>query len=272
MGGWQDVKKTRFFRVVVICALLVAFSMWNPQRLLYPIRMTFNFVATPFQMVFSVLGFHTQSGLEFLSSISTLKQDNERLMHENLRLTADNANLTDMQRENEMLRKELDLLPRGKFQLTAAEVIGADQHNTGNWIIINRGSSDGMRSGMVVIVDQGSVVGRISDVFPNSAKVVLLTSPDSVINGVDVQTEARGIIRGQYGLGIVMDTVLQTDVLKQGDSIVTSGLGGDFPRGLFLGKVNAAYPSSDKLFQQASIVPMFGFSKLRTVFVIVGGF
>ncbi|MDD5083305.1 MAG: rod shape-determining protein MreC, partial [Candidatus Moranbacteria bacterium] len=66
------------------------------------------------------------------------------------------------------------------------------------------------------------------------------------------------------------DTVLLSDVLKQGDSVVTSGLGGDFPRGLLLGKVDIARPSSDRLFQQVTLVPAITFSKLRTVFVIKG--
>lgn len=268
MNGWQSIQKTRLFRVIVICLTLFALIFWNPQRIFYPMRFVLGFVAAPFEKVFSVVGFHVDSSLEFLSSIGDLKQDNERLNQENIRLISENAKLSDMQKENETLRKELDLLPRGTFQLKAAEVIGLDQQNSGNWILINKGSMDGIQKGMIAIVDQGAVVGKISEVLSSSSKIVLLTSPESVVNGIDAQTEAKGIVRGQYGLGIVMDTVLQTDVLKQGDAIVTSGLGGDFPRGLFLGKVDVAHPSSDRLFQQVTLVPVVNFSKLRTVFVI----
>lgn len=272
MQRFPSVQKTRLFRVVVICGVLFVLIAWNPHRLFYPVRMIANFVATPFERVFSVVGFYTASSAEFLSSIGTLKKDNEQLMQENIRLGVENAKLSDMQKENDTLRRELDLLPRNTFQLKTAEVIGLDQQNAGNWLLINRGSADDIQVGMIVIVDQGAVVGKISEVLSHSAKVILLTSPESVVNGIDVQTEARGIVRGQYGLGIAMDTVLQTDVVKQGDMIVTSGLGGDFPKGLFLGKVDAAYPSSDRLFQQVTLVPVVNFSKLRVVAVIVGGF
>lgn len=272
MHGWQSIQKTRFFRVILVCGVLFVLTLWNPQRIWYPMSFVFNAIATPFESVFSVVGFYTDSTLEFLSSIGTLKQDNEFLSQENTRLISENAKLVDMQQENETLRRELDLLPREIFQLKTAEVIGLDQKNAGNWLLINRGSADGIQKGMVVIVDQGAVVGNVSDVAVHSAKVVLLTSPDSVVNGVDVQTEARGIVRGQYGLGIAMDSVLQTDVVKQGDMVVTSGLGGDFPRGLFLGKVDVASPSPDRLFQQVTLIPIISFSKLRVVSVIMSGF
>ena len=270
MNGWQSVRKTRLFRVIAICLVLFVLISWNPRRLLYPVRVAFDFIAEPFEKIFSVLGFYTSSSSEFLSSIGSLKQENERLTHENVRLTAESAKLSDMRNENESLRRELDLLPRETFRLKAAEVIGRDQQSAGNWLLIGKGSADGIEKGMVAIVDQSAVVGRVSDVSPQSAKIVLLTSPESVINGIDAQTEARGIVRGQYGSGMLMDTVLQADILKQGDAIVTSGLGGDFPKGLFLGKIDSAHPSDDRLFQQATLVPLVNFSKLRTVFIITG--
>ena len=257
------------FRVIIIVGILFFLVAWNPQKLWYPARMMFGFIATPFEKVFSVVGFHMDSSFEFLSSIGTLKQENERLTQENRRLISENAKSSDIQKENEVLRKEIGLLPRDAFRLAPAEVIGFDQQNAGNWLIIDKGSADGMRNGMIVIVDQSAVVGKISDVLFHSSKVVLLTSPESVINGVDAQTEARGVVRGRYGLGIVMDTVLQTDVVKQGDDVITSGLGGDIPRGLFLGKVDTSQPSDDRLFQQVTLTPIVNILNLRTVFVIL---
>lgn len=270
MNGWQSIRKTRIFRLISICLFLIMLIFWNPRSAFYPIRSAFDFVAAPFEKVFSVLGFYTNSSSEFLSSIGALKDENEKLAHENIRLVAENAKLSDMERENEMLRRQFDLLPRETFDLETAEVIGQDHQNAGNWLIINKGSSDGIREGLAVIVDQGAVVGKISQVSSHNAKVLLLTSPESSINGIDAQTEAKGIVRGQYGVGIAIDTVLQTDVLKQGDAVVTSGLGGDFPRGLFLGKVDSVRASDDRLFQQATIVPIVDFARLRTVFIVTG--
>lgn len=237
---------------------------------MHPFKIVFGFVSAPFEKVFSVIGFHASSSLEFLSSIGDLKGDNERLLRDNVRLAAENAKLSDMEHENAMLRKQLDLLPRGKFSLKAAEVIGQDQQSAGNWLLIDKGSSDGLSEGMAVIVDQGAVVGRISELTSTSSKVIVLTSPESVVNATDAQTEARGIVRGQYGSGMVLDTVLQTDVLHRDDAVVTSGLGEDFPRGLLLGTIDGIRVSDDRLFQQATIVPAVKFSSLRVVFVIAG--
>ncbi|MDD5083630.1 MAG: rod shape-determining protein MreC, partial [Candidatus Moranbacteria bacterium] len=145
MNGWRSIQKTRLFRVIVVCGVLFGLIAWNPHKVFYPVRVVFGFVAAPFQSVLSVIGFYADSSLEFLSSISHLKEDNERLYQENIRLLAENAKLIDMRQENEMLRKEFELLPRGSFDLMAAEVVGMDQQNTGNWLLINKGFSDGIQ-------------------------------------------------------------------------------------------------------------------------------
>jgi rod shape-determining protein MreC len=253
--------------VGVCLALLI---WWNPMALLSPIRSAVGTAALPFEAVLSLAGSRLATMRAFLGSIGELKQENERLVQENIRLAAENARLADMGRENESLRKELDLLPRGEFRLEAADVIGQDPLSLGNWLLMNKGEADGIRKGMPVIVGQGVLVGRVEEALSHTARVTLLTSPDSLVNGVDIQTEAKGIVKGRHGLGLVLDMVLQTDALKPGDDVATSGLGGDLPRGLLLGKIQEVHPSDDRLFQQATVVSPVKFTKLQTVFVVTG--
>ena len=75
-------------------------------------------------------------------------------------------------------------------------------------------------------------------------------------------------MRGEYGLGIVLDLVAQTDAINNGDTIVTSGLGSNMPKGLLIGKIQELGTSADKLFQPALITPQIKYSKLDVVFVI----
>lgn len=265
----NTVRQSKFFRAALISVILAGLVWWNPQSLFYPVRLVFSTIALPFERVFSVIGFRAGGAQDFLGSIGELKQENERLTHENIRLMAENAKTSDIQKENEVLRSQLDLAPRKDFKLEAADVIGQDAHGSGNWIMINKGTSDGLKKGMPVIVDHGSLVGRIDEVSSQSSRVMLLMNPESVINGVDAQTEAKGIVRGQYGLGLVLDMVLQTDTVSEGNDIVSSGLGGDLPRGLFLGKVREVHPSPDRLFQQAVLTSPVHPEKLRIVFVVI---
>ena len=75
-------------------------------------------------------------------------------------------------------------------------------------------------------------------------------------------------MKGEYGLGIVLDMVAQTDALNEGDTVVTSGLGNNFPKGLYIGKIQEIKSSDDKLFQEALIVPRVKYSKSEILFVI----
>jgi rod shape-determining protein MreC len=268
MGGWSSFRKTKLFRAVAVAGMLLLLASWDPKGFFGPFRAVLGSVALPFEEVLSFLGSEAASVGDFLGSIGSLKDENRRLLEENVRLSAENARLADMQKENESLRKELDLLPRGTFELEAADVVGQDSLGLGSWLLIGKGASDGIRKGMPVIVGQGVLVGRIEETMPYSSRVGLLTGPESLVNGTDLQTEAKGIVKGQYGLGLVLDMVLQTDSVRVGDDIVTSGLGGDMPRGLLIGKAQDVRASGDHLFQQAVLAPPVKSAGLRTVFVI----
>jgi rod shape-determining protein MreC len=139
----------------------------------------------------------------------------------------------------------------------------------GNWLVIDRGQSDGLVSGMPVIVDGKTLLGVVDDVFSRSARVLLATDAGNAVNAVDIETQSQGIVRGRYGLGMVMDTVLRSDAIHVGDRVMTSGLGGKFPRGLSIGTIESVAPSHDQLFQQATVSSSVSIRSLRTVWVIL---
>jgi rod shape-determining protein MreC len=134
--------------------------------------------------------------------------------------------------------------------------------------MIDKGSAAGIAVGMPVIVSEGILVGKVEEVSDYSAKISLLTNSSSIVNAVDLNTEAKGVVRGEYGLGIILDLVSQADVLNEGDDVITSGLGGNYPRGLLIGRIQEFGFTADKLFQQAVIMPKVKYSELQMVAVI----
>lgn len=254
------------FILVTAASLLLIF--FNPQGIFNPVRNVFFQVARPFQKTFYLLSRGGAETLDFLGSISELKKENENLLKEVGVLAYKTAELDEIKKENELLRNQLTLAPREKFDLEAGFVIGQDPQRQGSWIIIDKGSGTGLFPGMPVIVSEGILVGKVEEVYAGTAKVSLLTDSTSAINSLDLETGAKGIVNGEYGLGIVMNMVAQADILNEGDTIITSGLGGNMPRGLLIGKIQEVRPSGDKLFQQATIIPKFKYSKLDVVFVI----
>lgn len=258
-------KIIKLFAVSAICFLLIFF---NPKGLLDPVRKIFLEIAYPFQKTFYILGRNIDETFSFFGSIGDMRKENKKLIMENNALAVEVASLQGVRRENDDFREQLRLIPQDKFDLEPSFVIGRDPQSLGSWITIDKGSSDGIAPGMPVIVSDGILVGKIEEVNPDSAKVSLLTDSSSAVNVSDLETGAKGIIKGAYGLGMVMDMVAQADVINEGDTIITSGLGGDVSRGLLVGKIQEVKVSPDKLFQQAVIIPRVRYQKLDMVFVI----
>jgi rod shape-determining protein MreC len=243
--------KTKLSKVILITATFGLLIYLNPYNYFYPFRLVFFKVLYPFQKIAYVISLKAGNTKDFVASIGELKKENDKLIGENQKLLSENAMLRDMKRENSVLREELKLAARGKFNMESAEVISQDVFGPGNWIVISKGSNDGLRQGMPVIVSGSIFIGKIDELFPGTSRVILATNPQSSINVIDTETEAKGIMRGRYGTGLIFDMILPTDVVKRGDEVVASGIGGDVPRGLLLGKIQEASYSDDRLFQQA---------------------
>jgi rod shape-determining protein MreC len=260
--------QTKLYRAVIASAVIALVIFLEPRFFTEPLRSVLATIGWPIQGVFSGVAFEIRDTFRFFGSISDLKSTNERLVQENNRLIADKARLESVAQENDELRKELELLPRQTFQLAAAEVIGRDAAGLGNALTVDRGALQGIQVGMPVIVYGSVLVGKVAEVFPESSRIMLLTHPESAVSGVTVEGGAQGIVKGEYGLGILFDMVLQDMTLQSSDKVVTSGLGGEFPKNLLVGTLQEAHASPDHLYQQASVISPVDFGSLRYVFII----
>lgn len=266
----QQFAKTKFFKVFIIAALLGLLVFMNPRGFFNPLRSGLSFFLLPFQKVFYSVSVGIGETRDFLGSIGQLKKENKELFMKNQDLMVESVKAHDLQNENDMLREQLNLLPRNQYDLVASFVVSQDPNGTGNWLEIDKGKNDGIEEGMAVIFSKGILVGRIREVNDRTSKVILLTNPKSTVNVMTSENGSKGIIKGEYGLGIIFDMILQTDSVQIGDSVITSGVGGQIPRGLYIGTIQEVHPSEDHLFQQAVITTPLQISKLQTVFVVRG--
>jgi len=257
-----------FFKIAVIFIGIILIVIWNPRSFFDKAEGVFLSATYPLQKIFANSADKISSFSETISSIGKLKKENEALLYENLRLKAENSRLKDVSTENDILRRELNLLPKNKFDLVSAHIVGRDFYENSDWALIDKGSKDGIKKGLSVIVGGGVLVGRIEKVFAHNSKIIAITNPDSNINAETVETGAIGIVKSEYGMGAVLDMVLQTDYLKVGDAVITSEISQNIPRGLLVGKIEEVHSSDDKLFQKAVLSLPIDFSKLRFVFVI----
>lgn len=260
--------RTKLFKVLITVSISVCLIVINPHGFFNPIRAAFFVVFSPFQKVAYGLAFEASEIKNFLCSIGQLKGENEKLIEENRFLLAENSKLREAGKENEKLREELRILPREKYELEGCIVISRDSNEQEGWIGIDKGGKNGIVKDMPVIVDSGILIGKIEEVYPTTSKVQLLSNIESSINAIDSKTGSKGIIKGEFGLGIIIDMVLQSEALNQGDEAVTSGVGKGFPPGLLIGKIGDVSSSENGLFQKAIISSPIDFSRLKFVFVI----
>lgn len=253
---------------MAVAAVSLVLVFFNPHGFFNPVRSVFFIVFSPFQKVAYGLAFEISEIKNFVSSIGQLKKENENLVRENRELLAERSRLEEAGRENEILRQELKLLPKEKLDLEGAAVVGRDFYGQGDWIEIDKGSRDGIEKEMPVIVNSGILIGKVGEVHPTVSRVDLVSNTGSVVNVVSSKNDTKGVVKGEYGTGIIMDMVLQSDPITQGDEIITSGVGGGFPRGLVIGKVQEIGSSGDKLFKKAIVSSPVDFSRLQFVFIV----
>ncbi len=264
----QGLSHSKFFRIVIVFSILFGFAWWNPAPVDSFLRGVFHTVFSPVEKVFSGVAFGFRDMREFISSIGNLKRENERLSEENVRLLAENAGLAFLRDENETIRKTVGLDIRKRFDMLSAEVIAAGGEGGHGFVVIDRGSMQGVVTGMSAVVGEGVLVGVVDEVYPASARVAFVTNSESALGGVTVGSGTKGIVRGDRGLGISYSMVLQADPLSQGDRVVTSGAGGTVPSGLLIGSVSSIRDSGDRLFREASILSPADFGKLRCLYLI----
>ena len=210
--------------------------------------------------------------------VRSLKNENDLLKLEIKTLTGENLVLSELKKENEILREALEIGSKKDFKLIFAQVIGKDVSQ--DTILINLGSKDGVKVGLPVITQQKTLVGKISQVYENFSEVMLVSNKKSSFDakilapyqtegfGAGSDTETYGIVKGKGNFKLYLDLIPKEKELKDGDQLVTSALGGIFPPGLLIGEVKEVKKSDVELFQKAEIKPAFDIKELEFLFVI----
>lgn len=201
--------------------------------------------------------------------VVSLRARNAELEAQLSQLQAQVIELQQRVRETEILAALVDFsrsAPQGTF-FKAASVIGQDPSPFLRYVVINRGSNDGIRRGMPVVTNQG-LVGRVDAVIADAARVQLITDPASIVNVHLQNANTDAILLGSVTGDITLDMISQDAHVEPGDLILTSGLGGGFPPDLIVGQVVSTRKLDFELFQKATVQPAVDFTRLSIVLII----
>ena len=270
---WFD-KKTVVLCVAFVTVFLLVISAARLQNR-YPLMAGIAAaIMAPFDYVFSGIAGGIQQGTVFTRDVATVYRENQSLRSENQELRHVVFQLTEKAAENERLQAMLEFRTKSvAFQMKAATVIGRDPGILNSSILINQGANDGLKINMPVVTHQG-LVGHVMETFAGTAKVRLLVDTGSSAASMVQRPQSRavGIVEGnpsQVSVLRMKNLMRDGDVIK-GDKIMTSGLGGIYPKGLLIGEVTDVVDDDGGLLKTALIRPALDFARLEEVFVIVG--
>jgi rod shape-determining protein MreC len=222
---------------------------------------------SPIQSATARLGEGATSVVQDYLDLVHVREQNLELRAELARVTADRARLAELQTENHHLADLLELKDALGMGAVAANVIGSDATGVARTLILGQGSSSGLRPGMAVLCNQG-VVGKIITVSPHASRVLLIDDHNSALDGFDQRSRARGIVAGVVDDGLIMKYVDRTEDVRTGDTVVSSGLDGIYPRGLLVGTIKSVRREGPGLFVSVRISPAVDFRSLEQVLVV----
>ena len=201
--------------------------------------------------------------------VTRLSQLNAQLEAEVARLQSQIIELQQENSELEVLSALLDFArTHAENEYITAAVIGRDISPFLHYIIINRGSDDSLRRGMPVVSSQG-LVGRVAAVTAGGARVQLISDPDTAINVRIQPSGAEALLQGSITGDLTVEAIPQDANIQNGDLVLTSGLGGNYPPDILVGQISGVRQRPVELFQNATIEPVVDFSLLEIVLVIV---
>jgi rod shape-determining protein MreC len=270
-----------WFAAATVVSLLLLLASRTPQALtlqevtahaLDPVRSAISGVGAGISGFFSTIG-----------EIDRLRSENERLRRELAGAEARLAELREAAAENAELRGLLGLTTSLQMDLLPVRILGRDPSNFTWEVGIDAGTTDGVRVGMPVVAaadGAGALAGTVVAAGADSATVRLVVDARASVVGIDQQSRALGLVRGQLGGQLVMVQIRATDPVAVGDNVASAGLvltdaGGagigrsPYPAGLLIGSVQALELDPDGLTRTAFVRPAVDFSSVGRLLVVL---
>jgi rod shape-determining protein MreC len=271
-----NVKKYVYIISVIALLLFLHYS-----KLLIPLE---SFIAKGLNPVFKIF-YSLSSGLSQAYFNQTAKIDLAAQLKESRetinRLTAENVELKFLKEENSTLRKQLNFLAKSGKHYLMANIISRGEFEGGaadsRSVVIDKGLKDGLFAGLAVVSfvsqgdsSQGVIIGKIIKVKDYLSEVYLVTNKNCKLAAAILgESKTAGIVAGELDLTIKMEFIPQTENIKPGDLVATSGLEQNIPRGLVIGRVTKVVKENNEVWQSATIEPQLNLDSLSIVSVLL---
>lgn len=252
---------------ILIIAITVAILLFFILNIFsHQVRNVFYVTSAPLQKILWRAG---KSSFNFLSPffiVHKLKNENNNLTLQNNQILTQVLFLEGIEAENQVLRDALSLTLQKDYKLILAEIISKDDDK--DYILINKGSADGVSQGMPIITGQKVLFGKIFEVYKNFSRVAMISEKGFVSDIKIKDKDIYGVVRGDGNLNIYLDLIPRDTAIANGDIILTSSLEGNFPKDLLVGTITKIIKEDTKAFQTAELKPFFNINSSDSLFII----
>lgn len=206
--------------------------------------------------------------VERITPFAGLREENN-ILHDRVDLLTRMAEETKaISDDNERLRGLLDFRKTIPYTSIPAQVIGRDPSNWSNSLIIDKGSSSGIKTNMAVISTRG-LVGRITETGKLSSKALLITDPNLKVGVLIRRNRQGGILTGRPGGRCKIIYISLDSDVRPGDKVITAGFGSVFPKGILIGEIEKVGREEGRLYKYAILKPSQDLSRLEEVLCII---
>ena len=260
------MKKKKSYRALIILAIVFAIIMFSPIR--KNIRgIIFSLYRRP-AAALSEQGKKTKSFFSFILHIKDMREQNNDLTQKLQSMEVDQSKIAELQYENMELKKELGYAKTNpEFKLLSTKIVGREPTTFLDYVIVDKGRNDNIKPGMPVI-SGGVLIGQVREVFEDQSRITLITSKDSLVMAMLQSSRSKGILKGGIS-GLILENITQDVVYEKGEYVVTSGLDGELPPGILIGRTGPLENSSSDLYKNISVDPVADLSRLELVFIII---
>lgn len=255
------------FLVIAVVMIIFVSPLWRSMQHIFQPSLT------SFTKVSSSVG----KWLNSVRQLPSLYSDNEKLRHEIAELTARQSTSQVVHTENEELKKLISLPIPTNYESVAVEIIGQQIDETGVSYLVNRGTQDGLISGLAAVAGVPSdsdigglvLVGTLTQVGEKVSSLTLITSSNSEVLAKLAQTsEVHSLAKGEYNLAVRLSLLEIDQNVSVGEAVITSNLNTLIPAGLLIGTVTTVERLENQLFQSAVVSPPVALEKFRYLYIL----
>ena len=225
-------------------------------------------IAAPVQKAITRPVYFVRDSWQRYVALLDVEQENRELREQVARLESERLAFREALVLSGQLQRVAQMRREFEVPLLPSQVVGQDASAWSNALLLDRGRSSNVRSGMPVMVEQG-LVGLVSATTPHAARAMLILDRRSAVDAMIQRSRARGLVRGLGTGELEFVFMVRGDDVQVGDEVLSSGVGGVYPKGVRVGSITAVHAERAELLHTALVKPAVDFGRLEQVFVML---